>query len=220
MNRVHALVEGQTEEAFIGRCLQPHLWARGVDIRPKIIVTRRVRSGPDHKGGVSSWGHIERDLRLLLQDTSVVAVTNLLDYYSLPVGVPGMAVRPGGSPLARVRFVEAAVDAHMADRRLHTYLALHEFEALLYADPELCGQYLAAPGLAIVMRAALSQCGGPEFVNDNVATAPSKRILAAHPEYQKTLHGPALAARIGLPALRSACPHFDEWITWLESLGA
>jgi len=167
---------------------------------------------------VSSWSQIDRDLRLLLQDTGVLAVTTLLDYYRLPGSVPGMAERPAGTALTRVQYVEAAIDAHMGDPRLRAYLALHEFEALLYADPGLCARYLGAPNLANVMDAAVSQCGGPELVNDNAATAPSKRILAAHPAYQKTLHGPALADRIGLSTMRSACPHFDEWITWLESL--
>jgi len=25
--------------------------------------------------------------------------------------------------------------------------------------------------------------------------------------------------RIGLPSLRRSCPHFNEWVTWLERLG-
>jgi hypothetical protein len=69
------------------------------------------------------------------------------------------------------------------------------------------------------MAEAVSECGGPELVNDDAATAPSKRLLAVYPTYQKTLDGPAVAESIGLAKMRAACPHFDAWLAWLESLG-
>jgi hypothetical protein len=219
LNRVHVLVEGQTEEAFVGATLRSHLARVGVYLVPKLIVTRRVVAGPDRKGGVSSWAQIERDLRLLLNDSSVVAVTTLLDYYGLPGDVPGMGSRPSGSPLARVEHVEAAIDAAIGAQRMRAHLLLHEFETLLFSDPVACGNYLDSPMLAAVMAAAVAQCGGAELVNDSVNSAPSKRIIGAHPTYLKTLHGPALAASIGLGPIRSACPHFDAWVDWLEGLG-
>lgn len=89
MNRVHALVEGQTEEAFVGRSLRPHLWRFGVDLGPKLIVTRRIVAGADRKGGVASWAQIERDLKLLLNDTAAVAVTTLLDSTAFLRTCPG-----------------------------------------------------------------------------------------------------------------------------------
>jgi hypothetical protein len=139
LRRVHVLVEGQTEEAFVGRTLRRHLLDRELYVEPKLIMTRRVLAGPDRKGGLSSWRQMERDLRLLL----------------------------------------AAGCRH--DRRV-------------------------------------SECGAPELVNDGVRTAPSRRIQAALPTYRKTLDGPAVLEEIGLAGIRSACPHFDEWVTWLESL--
>lgn len=217
MNRILALVEGQTEEAFLGRVLRPHLWNHDVDIAAKIVVTRRIASGPDRKGGVTSWGQVERDLKLLCEDTGAVAVTTLMDYYGLPSDVPGMRTRPNGHPAQRAVHVQKAIDTRMSESRMGSYLALHEFESLLYADPEECGNYLGEPGLRAEMTAAVSNCGGPELVNDGAKSAPSKRMLAAYPAYQKAFHGPALAERIGLPSIRLACPHFDEWVTWLES---
>lgn len=219
MNRVHALVEGQTEEAFVGRSLRPHLWRFGVDLSPKLIVTRRIVSGPDRKGGVVSWAQIERDLKLLLNDTAAVAVTTLLDYYGRPADVPGMTTRPSAPPHERVLHVEAAIDAHMADPRFRAHLSLHEFEALLYTDPDACGRYLGASSVTRAMAEAVSQCGAPELVNDDAMTAPSKRLLSVYPTYQKTLDGPALAESIGLVKMRTACPHFDAWMAWLEGLG-
>ncbi len=218
MRRVLTLVEGQTEEAFIGKCVNPHLWPRDVHIDVKIVETRRVRSGPNNKGGVSSWNQIARDLRLLLGDSNAVAVTTVLDYYGLPDDVPGMSTRPAGTPDAKVAHVEGAIDAAIGGGRFRSNLLLHEFEALLYSDPDKCGAYLSNAGLANAMHAAVSACGAPELVNDDPNNAPSKRILSAHAGYSKTLDGPSLTEEIGLPAIRAKCPHFDQWLTWLEGL--
>ena len=58
----------------------------------------------------------------------------------------------------------------------------------------------------------------PEDINDSPQTAPSKRILAAMPGYQKTVHGPLIACEIGLDPVRAACPHFDRWLKRIEGL--
>lgn len=218
MKRVLILVEGQSEEAFVGRVLAPHLWAYEIHPEAVVVVTRRRAADTNHKGGVTSWDQIKRDLKLLLSDTNVVAVTTFLDYYGLPPEVPGMSTRPTVDALAMVRHVERAIDSAIGSSRVRSNLNLHEFEALLYADPEACGKYLGNDRLASGMRAAVAASGGAEFVNDDPRTAPSKRILALHPNYRKTADGPSLTEQIGLDAIRKACPHFDTWLDWLESL--
>jgi hypothetical protein len=50
-----------------------------------------------------------------------------------------------------------------------------------------------------------------------VDTAPSKRILKAYPRYLKTVDGPRVITDIGLPAIKSACPHAAAWLTQLEA---
>lgn len=46
-------------------------------------------------------------------------------------------------------------------------------------------------------------------------------IFAQMPAYEddKAHAGPLIAQSIGLPLLRRRCPHFDEWLAKLESLG-
>jgi hypothetical protein len=51
--------------------------------------------------------------------------------------------------------------------------------------------------------------GGPELVNDDPRTAPSKRLLRYYPGYVKTLDGPLAVAELGVPARRVKCPHLD-----------
>ncbi|NJL76090.1 MAG: DUF4276 family protein [Saprospiraceae bacterium] len=60
----------------------------------------------------------------------------------------------------------------------------------------------------------------PEEINESAQTAPSKRIIQYLPNYekQKSQVGPMIAEDIGLELLRQRCPHFNEWITKLESL--
>lgn len=64
----------------------------------------------------------------------------------------------------------------------------------------------------------MSRFGTPEEINDGVSTAPSKRILAVAPGYQKVADGIIAARRIGLHAIRATCPNFNAWIQKMESL--
>jgi hypothetical protein len=56
----------------------------------------------------------------------------------------------------------------------------------------------------------------PEEINEGATTAPSKRIQAIFPTYQKKVHGPLTVQRIGLDRIRAGCPHFDAWVRLLE----
>ena len=57
-----------------------------------------------------------------------------------------------------------------------------------------------------------------EDINDNSETAPSKRLVRVFPNYSKRLHGPLVAARIGLPRIRPECPRFADWLDRVERL--
>ena len=216
MRRILVLVEGQTEERFIKDVLCPAMWPLGVDVVPKIAVTKRVKRGPDFKGGVTDYPKVVNDLRRLLGDTGAAAVTTFVDYYGLPSDFPGMASRPPGSPLARARHVEARWEADIGHPRFRAFLALHEFEAFLFVDPgELC-RALQHPERLPQFEEIRDRFADPEDINEGTETAPSKRITRLLPAYRKTVHGPLVAGRIGLAALRAGCRHFNQWITWME----
>lgn len=74
------------------------------------------------------------------------------------------------------------------------------------------------PEAVATLQAARDAVNSPEEINEHRETAPSKRILAVMPEYRKRLHGPQAAQEIGLPQLRAACRHFDQWLSRLEAL--
>src|SRR6476661_3288523 len=60
----------------------------------------------------------------------------------------------------------------------------------------------------------------PELINDGETTAPSKRIIQLIPSYKgaKVSVAPLMVQKIGLPTIRSQCPHFNEWLIQLENL--
>lgn len=129
MKRVLVLVEGQTEERFVKDVLCPHLWPRGIDTIPKVVTTKRVKRGPDFKGGITDYQKAENDLRRLLNDTGVASVTTLIDYYGLPTDFPGVNSRPHGTPYDRARHVEEEWAGAINHARFHPYLMVHEFTA-------------------------------------------------------------------------------------------
>lgn len=217
--RLHILVEGQTEEIVVGNVLAPYLAAHDWSVSCSIVTTKRPAGGSNHKGGTSHWAKIVREIQLLLRDSSLTALTTLFDFYAFPSDAPGMGDIPSGaSPHDRVRHVESALSTAVSDRRFLPHLVLHELEAWVFAAAEQVGYLL--PGLTEKLRADAEAAGGPELVNDDPATAPSKRILAYCPHFTKTMDGPLAIAELGVPGLRSQCPHVDDWLTELNSYGA
>ena len=218
MKRVLILAEGQTEERFIKDVLNPHLWEIEIDLRPTIAATKRVKSGPDFKGGITNYQKVENDLKRLLGDSDAAAVTTFIDYYSLPEDFPGMATRPPGSPAQRTTHVEMEWQDHIGDDRFQPYLMTHEFEALLFSKPDEISSALNSPGSQQRLEEVRASFSTPEEINDSPITAPSKRIVSILPGYRKVLHGTMVARRIGLPLIREECTHFSDWLDWLESL--
>lgn len=218
MRRVLILAEGQTEERFVKDVLQPHFWPMGIDPEPKIATTKRVKAGPDFKGGVLKFQRIEDDLRRLFGDTNAVMVTTLLDFYGFPKDFAGWKNVTATTSKARVEQLEAALEGYFSDRRFRAYLMLHEYEAMLFSDATHTAQTLNEPKKAADLQAIKNACTGPEKIDDGVNTAPSKRIRKLFPGYQKPLHGPLVIGRIGLDRVRGSCPHFHEWLTALEAL--
>ncbi|MBM3190574.1 MAG: DUF4276 family protein [Chloroflexi bacterium] len=219
MRKVLISVEGQTEETFVRRVLQPHLAPRGLWPEPSIIKTRRAPTGPDYRGGYVPYARIRREIMALLGDTSAVAVTTMYDLYALPADFPGLNQSSPGSAWDKVALLEAEFRRDLGSRKFRPYLQVHEFEALLFADvAKTCADLQGTGRHTEAMERILSDFGSPEEIDDDPDTSPSRRIKRLLPRYEKVLHGPTIAAAIGLDALRRKCLHFGEWLTWLEGL--
>jgi hypothetical protein len=217
--RALILVEGQTEERFVKDVLGPEFWPQNLFFFATILVTKRVKDGPNFKGGVTSFARFRNDAERLLNSAGDALVTTMLDYYRLPTDFPGMATRPmDGTPLQKVRHVEAAVAQHFNNPpNFVPFLALHEFEAWLFASLDELPRVMTEPHKQPQFAAIRAAVQTPEEINERPQYAPSKRIENLFPAYKKTLHGPTAAGRIGLPQIRAECPHFHAWISRLES---
>ncbi|WP_306366525.1 DUF4276 family protein [Nocardiopsis sp. CC223A] len=216
MRRLHILCEGQTEENLATETLRPYFTSHDTYVTVSVLTTRRTVAGPDSKGGVGRWNALDRDVRLLLRDTSIQVLTTLVDYYGAPSDAPGMKNRPQGTPYDRVAHVESAIAEAVGDPRFLPYLILHETEAWVLACAETLGELVEEPRLADSLRAIVESAGGPELVNDGPNTAPSKRIEGLYPTYRKTRDGPDTVCLAGVEEIRRQCPHADAWFRAVE----
>lgn len=216
MTRVYLLVEGQTEEAFVRELLAPHYVHAGLYLMPIL-----VRTSPGHKGGVVSYAKIKPQIIRLCRQEPGVPVSTLFDLYALPGDFPGRsaaAYPQQGSGWQKAQYLENEWALDVNEANFVPNLLVHEYEALLFVGPEKFGEWTDDPGVVSRLSAAARAHATPEDINDNPLTAPSKRILATMPGYQKPFHGPLIACAIGLDAMRQACPHFHAWLQKLEAL--
>lgn len=219
MNRVLISVEGQTEETFVREILINHLQHNNVYPIPVVVATKIIKQGNKFKGGITSYSHARNDIRKLLTDTNAVAVTTMYDLYRLPSDFPGFATRPQGDCFIKASYLENEFQHAIADMRFRPYLQVHEFEAILFVEPEITARVLAGRIRLKELNHISGSFDSPEEINDGEATAPSKRILDLYPNYQKPLDGALVALEVGLENIRAKCRHFNEWLVWLESLG-
>lgn len=150
-----------------------------------------------------------------------VYFTTMFDLFRFSSNFPdyeGAMAMP--DPRSRATTLQNTMLEDIGDNRLLPYIQVHEFEALVLADPqELAKDYPES-------RAGVNQLAGeiaakfkdPELINGGRATAPSKRIEQKICNYRKPSSGPIITARIGLSKLRNKCPHFSAWVDKLESL--
>lgn len=219
MTRLLMLVEGQSEEIFVKQTLAPHLAEHGVFVQPIVLWTKRLGSGGGYRGGVSNWGQIQRSLLPLTYDTDAW-ITTLLDFYGLPEDVPGYqdALLPG-DVRARVSRLETRLEAEVAHTRFIPFLALHEFEAWVFCNGDVLAKHFDRAELAAKVADAVAFAGEPELINHGKDTHPKARLQAMATGYKETSDGPTLMEKIGILAIRAACPHFAAWLTRLEALG-
>ena len=209
MIRLAISVEGQTEEEFSKDVLTTHLRSHGVEAQPVLLGRARGHGGG---GGNVSVGRLASEMAHLYH--SFDAVTSLVDFY----GFRDKRDRTAEELEALVR-VEVQQKVGWNQHRVFPYVQMHEFEGLLFSDVRAFSTMVDAPLRSVDalgnIRAGFAT---PEDINDNKATAPSRRIKEVIPYYRKSLHGPLVAKEVGLGAIRAECPRFNEWMSNLESL--
>ena len=170
---------------------------------------------------------VRNDIGMHLKQRPDTYLTLFVDYYGINAEWPGVTVaKRKATPAAKAAQVNAATKSKVnelfegldSDRRFIPYIAMYEFEALLFSGPEQLAAQLQVPRKSIDK--ILEQCGEPERINDSQNTAPSKRLEKLTSRFKKTSTGIAVARAIGLLAIRESCPIFNGWLTEIESLQA
>jgi hypothetical protein len=220
MTRLHIVVEGQSEEIFVKRTLTPYLAERGVFVESPVVVwTKRLSLGGGYRGGVSRWNQVRKSLLPLTRDSNAW-VTTLFDFYGLPEDFPGyQEVRQSGTPINQVVALEKQFSIEMSNPRFIPFFALHEFEAWLFAAPDVVAEHFGDMTLAKELQKAVSLAGEPELINHGKDTHPKARLKSLGTGYGETSDGPTLLEKIGIQSIRNACPHFESWLNRLEELG-
>jgi len=219
--RVYVVVEGPTEEAFVGDVLAAALWHRQVYLYPIIL------GSPGHKGGNPNYTRVKKDVVAQLKQDREAYCSTMIDLYGLGKGFPGTPLPGNLSNIDKVRRIEQAVKANIttelpdlrADVRFLPYLQLHEYEGLLFSDPEAFASGIGQQHLTGRLQTIRSAFPTPEDINDDPNTAPSKRIVEAYHGYSKPIDGLRAAKAVGLDKMRQECPHFRAWLEQLEALG-
>ncbi len=203
MIRLAISVEGRTEEEFVNNLLADHLRARGVEPQPILL------------NGNVTIERLASDLAKLIWNFD--RVTSLVDFY-------GFCDKNTATPEQLEQLIRKTVNkkVNRSWNELHVipYVQQYEFEGLLFADVNNFEKLIGVSHESIqALRTIRSNFPTPEDINDNIDTAPSKRIKAIIPRYNKRVDGPLLAKETGLPVIRAECPRFSDWMTRLESLG-
>jgi hypothetical protein len=222
MSRIVAAVEGQTEQAFVREVLAPWLAQRD------IFLTARLIGKPGRKGGVGEYDRAKRDFILLLKEQpNDSRVTTMFDFYRMPDSWPGRKEAKILPHNEKAISIESALSQDVAQslgnnfnpNRFIPYVQMHEFEALLFSEPEILAGVASSSSLsAQKLRDVRNKFESPEHINDSPETAPSKVILSIIPRYAKVIHGSIAAQRMSITTIANSCVHFKNWLAQLTSL--
>jgi len=220
VSRVFVIVEGATEESFVKNLLAETLWSHDVYVIPIILGV------PGHKGGRPNYARVQKDLLRQLKQDQTAYCSTMIDYYGLGDGFPGTPVPEHLNNVERVESIERAVKDDICNRipsfrpdlRLIPYLSLHEYEGLLFSDPDAFARGINQPHLAHRFHEVRNAFPTPEDINDDPETAPSKRVIGIYAAYRKVIEGTLAGRAVGIERMRLECEHFRGWLARLQTL--
>ncbi len=213
MKRMIFVVEGDTEQAFVGNIIVPYFFEK---FQFSNVSCYKIKHSG---GGISKYSHIRKDLVNSINESDSV-VTTMADFYKLPKDTPHYKdSKSCVTDLQQVEYLEKAmqedlsIDYPRAERYFFPYIQLHEFEALLFSSEQAYDQLFEDKEVDFKrLRQVMKTFPNPEDINNGDSTAPSKRLMNLMKGYNKVVHGVQIASEIGIDTLIKKCPHFRSWI--------
>lgn len=219
MKELYVFCEGQTEQAFCARVLQPHFFPNHDGLVHPIRIAYKRKKGVVYRGGINKYQILKDDMVRTFRTNlrPQVLFTSLIDLYALPNDFPGTdrVTRNPSDPRPYVEALEQAFADDINERRFVPHLQLHEFETLIFAEPEsLRLSYDGIDKEITELQKVAAEFVDVERINDTATGAPSKRIIQWIPryEYDKATVGPDVTEYIGMGRIMNACAHFCAWI--------
>lgn len=209
MKRLIIVVEGDTEKEFVEKTLRPYFATKDVFN----ISCYKIKKT---NGGLTNYDNLKTDLLSAIHEENVI-VTTLIDFYALPKNFPQYdEAKLIGDKEQRLSFLEESIINDLAKDgylpKLHPYIQLHEFEALLFTNIE--GFELNFSGEEADLneiKEIIESHPNPETINDGLETAPSKRLKNLIPAYKKIVYGNIIIETNGIGEILNRCPRFRLW---------
>lgn len=215
MKNGYIYCEGQTEEAFINEILYPYFIKIDIAVYPIVCTTKRTTSRK-YRGGVNDYNKIKRELTMLCKTHPNEYVTTMFDYYAMPDNTPEIGLHDPDI-YERIGKIEAAVNRDIGQANCMFHFMLHEFEAILFSNPESF-ELIAETDVVDKIRKIRESYPTPEHINNSPEMAPSKRLERLIPNYAKIKNGTLISKDIGIDKILAECPHFCEWIKKIKEL--
>jgi len=214
MKNVYIYCEGQTEEAFINEILCPYFINIGILVTPIICTTKRTKTAK-HKGGVSDYFKIKNELAILCKQHKNEKLTTMFDYYAMPSNTPNID-NDKSDIYKRMEHIEKSIEDDIGMPNLFFGLLLHEFEGLLFSNPQSFSLVAEGEVVAEILKAR-NEVETPEHINKSPETAPSKRLEKLIPNYPKVKNGTIISKEIGIYRIILECKHFARWIEKIKN---
>ncbi len=196
MTRVAISVEGKTEREFVNYVLAPFFNHLETAVIPISV------------DGNISLQRVAKEITQLLH--SFDYVTTFYDFY-------GFKDKP--ADITADQLEEQLKQTVKEELRFFPYIQKLEFEALMFANPEITANHFKEPNKQKDLEKILCRYNfNPEDINGGNETHPSKRLEKLFSGYNKALDGPVIAGKIGLQILREQCPRFNKWIEKITQL--
>lgn len=205
MKRLVFIVEGDTELILVQNLIVPYLYRLGFQhpMHAQTIITNRKQH---KKGGIASYGKFKNEINKTLAQGNVI-ITTLIDFFRLPGDFPGFTL-----DAAHISQIEDAIHHDFGNNPdFIPYIQRHELEALMFSDKAGFELVIDDEEQLKQIEAIIEQFPNPEDINNNPATAPSKRLERIF-KYDKVGDGALIFEMIGIESILQKCPRFAAWI--------
>ncbi len=222
MASIFLIVEGQTEERFYKDLFAnsfPQHYFYVVVMPNKKNAYRRKEKG----GSVSYELCIKNIKRFFNSSSHCEKIILIYDYYGLH---DSFREHFDGSETTldnKITSIRNRLESEINSPKFSFVLQVHEFEALMFSQPEKIAEQFDKPHITKELNKILTNFNNnPELINNSSDTSPSRRIISFFPQYEfgKTTDGISIVTNIGIPKIRQMCSYFNKFCDYINGLPA